>query len=332
MVDLGVACGARTGLPTEAAVVVVTEDDGGACTLDRGVATTLASDPREPREVAVDAHNAYWADWGTVANHFSDGAIVQRPLCGGPSVVLATAQAEPIALAVDATHVYWANAGAADASADGAIMRTPIGGGDVETLASGLDTPDGIAVDATSVYWISQSAVLKVPIGGGTVTTLAGGQAPTGIAVDATSVYWSSGSDTVVLAKVPLEGGPVTTLLTPQDVGYQPIGGLAVDATRIYFGALSGAILATPLSGGSVTVLAQNQSSASGLVTDSSSLYWATGDGVGGDIMRLSMATNEVSTLVSQGGISIAVNEAIVAWTDLEGVGEDQGVVQIAPR
>ena len=329
-ISVGAGCGARTGLPTER----VDPDGGNGCALDPGSATTLATDALEPREVALDANNAYWADWGTVANHFSDGAVVQKPLCGGPTIVLATSQQEPIAITVDATHVYWANQGAADAATDGAILAAPIGGGDVKTLAAGLVPAMGMAVDGTSVYWISPTEVSKVPLGGGTVTALASGQLPTGIAIDATSVYWTDAGTTGSLKKVPLEGGAVTVLLPAASIGYTGIGGIAVDATSIYFGTVEGGILATDLSGGNLTTLATGQSSASGLATDSASLYWATGAGLNGagDIMKLSLATRQVSTLVPHGGISIAVNEAVVAWTALDGNVVDQGVVQIAPK
>jgi hypothetical protein len=89
-------------------------------------------------------------------------------------------------------------------SAEAGGSLTCDSGGSVVTLASGLTAAGPIAVTATDVYWTSQTGytVGKVPICGGAVTTLA----------------------------VNIQGNATSTLATTA---------LALDATSIYWGALS---------------------------------------------------------------------------------------------
>ncbi len=72
---MAASCGARTGLPVGGDQTDGAGGTSNSCSLSEGVATTLATDAKEPREIALDGQNAYWADWGTVANGYGSGSI-----------------------------------------------------------------------------------------------------------------------------------------------------------------------------------------------------------------------------------------------------------------
>lgn len=324
-----IGCGARTDLPTEALGTA-------ACSVSKGSVTTLSSGQEQPRELVLDARNAYVADWGTTENAFADGAIVQIPLCGGTPVVLATAQAWPDAIAVDATHVYWANAGAEDSSSGGVIRKVPIGGGAIVTLAAELDSPSGIAVDATSVYWMTATDILSTSIEGGPVVTLATGQTPVSIALDSSSVYWANGAIPSSLMKVSTSGGVVTTLTSAPMFGLAAdvIGSIAVSGGYVYWATGDEFVMALSLSDGSISTLATNQAAATGLVVDATDLFWGTGSGPNGAIMRLPLTGGTPTTVARQGAISIGLNASLIGWTDLNwGSGDgNEGSVMVTPK
>jgi hypothetical protein len=314
-------CGGRTGLPSGSGSSV-----SDTCNPTAGTPVTLATDPNEPVAVVLDARNAYWADRGTVASGFNDGAIERTALCGGGVVTLAAQQPWAGALAVDATAVYWANVGGMQSGAQGAIMKVSIDGGSPTTLASDQDGPSTIAVDSTSVYWATLTAIVKCPLDGGAVTTLASGQSPSSMVIDDTSVYWSNAPPASTLMTVPLGGGVATTLISGPMVDYTGIGSIAVDSTRLYWSTSDAYLMAAALDGTHVVTLASQQYVGTNLVSDSTSLYWANG----GNVMRFSLATNAVGTLVAQGGIAIALNASLVAWTD-PGFG-DNGSILVVPK
>jgi hypothetical protein len=90
--------------------------------------------------------------------------------------------------------------------------------------------------------------------------TLASGQlSPLTLAIDGDSVYWANngaqnGGD-VSIAKVPLEGGAVTALVS----GVKEADGIAVDRSRVYFcgmGPQAVQLLSVPLGGGQLSVVA----------------------------------------------------------------------------
>lgn len=85
-----------------------------------------------------------------------------------------------VLLAVDFSHNPWAITVDADTiyyteaqGPDGKVVRLPKAGGPPVILADGLNLPGHLTVDATDVYFMDPDHVLKVPIAGGPVTTLA---------------------------------------------------------------------------------------------------------------------------------------------------------------
>jgi len=75
-----------------------------------GTPTTLtqpAAWENGPIGIAVDAANVYWAEIGTNANNYSDGAVLSVPVGGGLTTTLAAWQQSPWGIAIDQTSVYW---------------------------------------------------------------------------------------------------------------------------------------------------------------------------------------------------------------------------------
>jgi hypothetical protein len=151
--------------------------------------------------------------------------------------------------------------------------------------------------------------------------------------IDRSNVYWSNGSLPNALMKVPLGGGEPVTLVSAASAGFGTIGGLATDNVRVYWGTDDGDVKAVPVGGGDVTTLAAGQPATSGLAADSTSLYWATAVGPGdpGALERLSLTTGAIEMIVATGGISIALNSNIVAWTSLASE-SDEGWVYVTPK
>ena len=79
--------------------------------LGGGDAVTIASDQNNPTAVAIDNTNIYWADEGTSARCYTDGAIVRAPLAGGRVETLVTGEFSPEGIAIDDTSVYWVTRG-----------------------------------------------------------------------------------------------------------------------------------------------------------------------------------------------------------------------------
>jgi hypothetical protein len=226
--------------------------------------------------MAIDATSVYWS---------TADAVWKTPLSGGISTTLASAQIGPGAITLGGSYVYWMNFSAAN---EGTLVKLPRSGGTPVTVLSGLDEQSGLAVDATSLYFTTYNpgAVMKVGLDGGLPVTLVGGQiGPSQIALDATSVYWTN-TYVGTLSKVGLNGGTPTTLASGSPFG------LAVDATSVYWtnpsicpddgGPCAGAVMKTPLGGGTAVTLASQEYSPASIAVDATSVYWVNRSGPGG--------------------------------------------------
>lgn len=208
--------------------------------------------------------------------------------CLGGACVAGVCQPQAIALnrtraygvSIDATNAYWVDTASGDE-----IVKATLAGGAPSVLASGLmvgeDLASPVLLDATNAYWVDLSggapptAIHKTPLGGGAGVSLAGGSYTiTEWVIDATNVYYFTDAGDVMSA--PLAGGATTTIATGQATSSN-IGGLAVDATNLYwaiYDPTNGKIIKMPRGGGATTTLASGLVNPAAVATDGTDVYW----------------------------------------------------------
>jgi hypothetical protein len=114
-----------------------------------------------PSDIALDADNLYWTDFGPTRN--SEKAIKSVAKAGGSVTTLATMSTEPTGIALDALFVYWTTRGSPGV-ANGTVMKVSKTGGEAKALATGQDRTNSIAVDEANVYWTTYGGtVMKAP-------------------------------------------------------------------------------------------------------------------------------------------------------------------------
>src|SRR5579883_2327812 len=156
-----------------------------------------------------------------------------------------------------------------DASATGDELPVPAvpatgscAGGPYEVGVAGGDAM-GLAVDGANVYWTSGPALASTgPAGPGCV--FGPGPAP--------------GQPSGAVWAVSRKGGVPSELASVVNPG-----GIAVDATRVYFTSasdgvyghdMSGSLLSVPIAGGPVSTLASNLAAPDAVAVDASKVYW----------------------------------------------------------
>ena len=263
-----------------------------------------------PFDLAVDATNVYWTDFGD--NTVKACAIAGCP--GGPTL-FGSMLASPIGIAANANLLAWADHGS------GAL-------GDVTVCTGGTCAPDvkyaapgawGVAVDATTVYWTQPALGRVLSAAGGAPAVLLASIAPStpqGIAVDATQVYWTTGGTGTVMS-CPLAGcaGNPTTLAT----GLPGPQGIAVDSTSVYWvNQTAGTVMkcATAGCGAAPTLLATGPGTPSSIALDTTSVYWATAGG--GTVMKCPLGGGGSTTIASglSNAAAVAVDATRIFWID----------------
>jgi hypothetical protein len=184
----------------------------------------------------------------------------------GSAFELYSAQEYPTALALDGTTVFWST---------GTQMMTGSLCGDAATLlVAGEPSPLALVADANAAYWIAAATpggVRSVARAGGTPTTLTTTPTPaavSGIALDDAFVYYAADEGIV---SVPKAGG-AATLLSKHGAD----GPLAVDATKIYYGA--GGVFSMNKDGSGEKIIAQpvGQAAVQVIGADDATIYFAT--------------------------------------------------------
>jgi hypothetical protein len=180
-------------------------------------------------------------------------------------------------LALDPGNVYWVESSTTDipdAGQLGRLMKVSKMGGTATSLLDAVDAPGCAVADDKNVYLTRGGDILAVTLTGGAVSTLAQNQhvlpqstprlaAGNGYVYWITDVYGNTDAFTGKNALVRVSasgGGSVDTLFT--DISGSP-GGIAVDASNVYYSDLSG-MYVRPLAGGAavpigVSVLHNNR-------------------------------------------------------------------------
>ncbi len=222
-----------------------------------GDSRVLIGNAHDPISVAADGEQVYW----------SDGfALIRMPRKGGKRALLTVDRCR--ALALDATHVY-----CLDDGVDG-ITRVPKSGGRLEfVVARGGAYETALAVGPAAVYfdgveevrraqprtecvccgsqsascrepdpWIDQVSMLaSAPRTGGAPTPLVHATHGRYVVTDGRRAYWATGGR---LMSVDLDGGAPREIA---DAGHDPPeGGLAVDASRLYWVTEKGELRTAP--------------------------------------------------------------------------------------
>lgn len=277
------------GLAVDEMYVYFTDQDQGTVSRimkDGGDGGVLIEGQDSPYDVAVDGTHVYWT------NFANDGAVMRAPKAGGVAEVVATVS-RPRPVAVDATHVYWGTF----ESDNGDVSRRTLDLDEPEELLGSLSggIPELVVGDG-QLYWTAHASAgitfitdPNDPIGGvfsapldGTadpfnVTSLAADQAqPWGIArTPAGQLVWVNGD-----GAVPNLPNRIMTLEDTEQPaalygGATAPWGVAVDATFAYW-TDNDRVMAFPLEGGDVVLLAEQQNVARSIGVDGDAVFWVT--------------------------------------------------------
>jgi hypothetical protein len=227
--------------------------------------------------IAVDGAELFFA-----SNTYPNGyRLMKVPVSGGAVTTLTAIsgsyEAAPRKLGADDANVYWADAAK--------INSTPRSGGSITVLAGGLGLPSDIVINNGHVFWaedyccgggVFTGNIKMMPVTGGAPTTLVNElNGVRSLDVASGSLYFIEGDPypppggaSGRIAKAPIAGGPVTTLVTAvmADAGTP----MTVDDNNVYFADASG-LKKVSLQGGVVERLASE------LVTDT--IYALAADG-----------------------------------------------------
>jgi hypothetical protein len=302
---LATACGTTRSAPSTAPADAASE---GAEAMDGGSTPTTDAGSIEP----TDADSAEAADAPSI-----DGGC---PACSGTCagnrclIILGAGQGA-VHVVVDGTNAYWVTFGG---PAGASVVKAPLGGGTPITLVVEQGNAYGIALAGGNVYWSAEppfpndgGAILSIAVDGGTVTTIATPVSlPGDLAVDSANVYWAASGN---VAKAPIRGGPITTLVsgvTPQV--------MTIDETSVYFttnAGNTGKVMRVPKSGGTPQTLAFEVTNEQGIAVDQSNVYWTN---TAGDVMRTAVDGGPLVPIafLQADPVSVAVDSTSVYWAN----------------
>lgn len=158
---------------------------------------------------------------------------------------------------------------------------------EIALLVSDADLPWDLAVDDTAVFWVeegpgpNEGSVHTVPLQGGASSTLAEGEStPIAVALDDAWVYWvsfASGGSVARVGKAGTDYAQLAVTNAPRS--------LALDAERVFWSTVEGAIMHLPKSGGTPTPLTQAGPGVCSVFVNEDHIYWT--NRLSGDVSRL---------------------------------------------
>lgn len=186
-------------------------------------------------------------------------------------------------------------------------------------------TATSLWVDGDSVYFASQSrGIGRVPKSGGAVTTYSADKGSYHVITDDSYVYWTA--DEEGARRNAKTGGSETTLAPTTDLA---LGGLAVDATNVYFVDRTSSLWRVPKTGGALTELANLGMGPMDVVLVDGSLfttmYWPPGGimrtSIDGLDPTLIVRADSSKRVVSDGSALYWLTEGSVLESALDGSG-----------
>jgi hypothetical protein len=263
---------------------VMTVDAAGATTADAAgtpAPSVVASSQNSPTSIATDAMNVYWVDT-------TNGGSVLECALGGCATPFALASGQPSPWGIAIPSV----GGVAYFTAGSSAWSVSLDDGGVSALGSESGTPNPIVTDGSYVYWSDATGgVYKCATGGCTTPTqlsAPAGQPSSGIAIDASNVYFTLGGGSTPGAVwiVSKAGTGAMSLVTAN----LPLG-IAVDPSTelVYWtDAGSGTVMKmSAVDAGAPITIASGQSNPTGIVLDSTYVYWTNAVATTGSIMRM---------------------------------------------
>jgi len=276
-----------------------------------------------PFIVTADENNVYWTEFGDSLNA-GNGSVSSCPVLGCPAdgpLVYAQSQTNARGIAVDAQNVYWASSGG--------IWSCPIAGCQgLPTKVVAADDPFTVVLDDANVYWTDDlgSTVHSAPKGGGPDTVLSDGGHDDGGGLNGARGFALAGGYAFVtdknydLFRLPIGGGDLTLLYTPDSGIYVGSPPLSADPSGVYLGSVGELLRFDPSGTGPGTQLSTQVGAAIGLRVDpSGSLYFAdygSGSGKDGTVGKLPTAGG-TTTLLAHGVTAaedVAINGTYVFW------------------
>lgn len=298
--------------------------DGGGALADAEVSTTplqLTSN-HNPWGIAVDDAYVYWID-----DHTNVGRVSKS---GGAPMVLATGSvAYGTSIVADGRYTYFTGLDGIYACARDGCNNTPTA---IYTNAS--SAPYIIANDDTYIYYAIDEprSVGRVEKSGGSGQQLATLPATVdGMLIQGGFIYLSL--DNLPLAKVPVGGGAVVTVLAP-DAGGEWTPGLTIQAGHFYLTQTSVGQVDVMKSDGTLSAIAINQHSPTFMVGDGASLYWVANgatDVASGQIVRCALTECIPTPLAGEQSDprQLAVDDRAVYWVNHDNGSGHGGVMKV---
>jgi hypothetical protein len=288
-------------------------NDVNAVPVSGGSITTLADIFNEPIDIAVSAGQVFWTE-STGPAHGETGTVKSVSSSGGEVTTLVQGGDAPRKLFLHSDVIYWTEGGPIGLiEGFGRIAETPSGGGNLATIILGVmsDSPP-IASDGRYIYFADNFSIKKVSINGRNTQKLYGAYDEIGdLATDGSNVYWISRYFSTV-HKIPVSGGPVTTL-SSKLVGLS--GPMRVQKGYVFWIANHETINKVAVGGGQVITLAADLPFLNDLVVDDTHVYFSEHDIR--RIRRISINGGQIATVASYlpyPPIYLAVDDLSLYW------------------